>query len=213
VFGRTPVLEALRDGRLDVDKIVVATDAGRSVSDVVAEARRRGVRVEHASPTRVKYLAGNGRHDQGIVADVVAPRMRPLPDWLDGVRGRSAVFVLDGVTNPANVGMILRTATAAGLDGVVVPRAGSPRIGPLVIKAPAGVALSAPILTTGPAAEAVTALRGYGFTCYGLAARAQVSLFEADLSDRSALVLGGESSGLSVEVDVPVSIPMRGGVE
>src|SRR5205814_2319382 len=94
----------------------------------------------------------------------------------------------------------LRDGRLGGDEIVVVPRAGSPRIGPLVIKASAGVAFSAPILTTGTAAEAVTALRGYGFTCYGLAARAPVSLFDADLSDRSALVLGGETSGLSVEV-------------
>src|SRR6516162_1888219 len=76
--------------------------------------------------------------------------------------GPLAVLVLDGLTNPANVGMIIRTAAAAGLDGVVLPRSGSPEMGPLVVKASAGVALWATVLGAPEPAAAVTALAGAG---------------------------------------------------
>jgi 23S rRNA (guanosine2251-2'-O)-methyltransferase len=159
-------------------------------------------------------LAGNGKQDQGVVADIAAPRMARLDEFLDR-RGRrpTTVFLLDGVTNPSNVGMILRSATAAGIDGVVLPRAGTPHVGPLVIKASAGVAFAAPILNAPTAAHAARALRGHGFTVYGLAAGAHRSLFRTELARRAALVLGGETHGLTVETDVQLRIPMRGGVE
>jgi 23S rRNA (guanosine2251-2'-O)-methyltransferase len=215
IYGRMPVLEALGDRSLPIDKVIIAYNAsGRSVDDIVHAARRRNIPVEEASPARVKLLAGNGRHDQGVVADVVARRMMPLEDFLDKRADRpTTVFLLDGITNPSNVGMILRTASGAGVDGVVLPRQGSPHVGPLVIKASAGVAFRAPILTVGSAAEAAARLRSAGYTLYGLSARAGRSLFEARFAARSALVLGGETSGLSVSTDSDLAIPLHGDVE
>ena len=135
-----------------------------------------------ASPERVKKLAGNGRQDQGVFADVVAPRMRPLDAALDDTTLRS-VLVLDGLTTPANVGMILRTATAAGLDGIVVPRRGVASIDPLVVKASAGVAFRAPILKAFTAGEAVAALKERGFHVVGLDADGDDDLFTAHLPE------------------------------
>jgi 23S rRNA (guanosine2251-2'-O)-methyltransferase len=140
--------------------------------------------------------------------------MARLEEFLDR-RGRrpTTVFLLDGVTNPSNVGMILRSATAAGIDGVVLPRAGTPHVGPLVIKASAGVAFEAPILNAMSAAEAARLLREHGFTVYGLTAQARRSLFHTDLAPRAALVLGGETHGVTISTDRQLRIPMRGGVE
>src|SRR5262245_35802521 len=115
VFGRKPVLEALADRRLDVDKVILADNArGGAAKEIIDAAAARSVRVERASAHRVKVLAGNGKQDQGVLADVIAPRMRRLADALAGKPAR--VLVLDGITTPANVGMILRTATAAGIE-------------------------------------------------------------------------------------------------
>lgn len=216
VYGRKPVLEALGDERLQVDKVMIADTArGSSVSEIVDAASRRGVPIAHASAHRVKVLAGNGKQDQGVLADVVAPRMRRLADALTGPLG--AVLVLDGITTPANVGMILRTATAAGLGGIVVPRRGVASIDPLVIKASAGVAFHAPVLRCGTAAEACTLLRSAGYRLYGLAAASEESIFDASLPPRSAFVLGGETAGVGPEARALVagwlSIPMAGGVE
>jgi 23S rRNA (guanosine2251-2'-O)-methyltransferase len=217
VYGRKPVLEALDDADLRVDKVVLAEGLrGEPVRAILAAARDRGVPVQRASAHRVKVLAGNGRHDQGVLADVVAPRMSPVDDFLDDLVGPAAVLVLDRVTNPANVGMILRSATAAGLHGVLLPRRGVPAIDPLVVKASAGVAFRAPVLRASTAEEGCAALRDAGFGVYGLAAGAP-SLLEAELPDRVALVLGNETDGLSpavrAELDGELAIPMRGGVE
>jgi 23S rRNA (guanosine2251-2'-O)-methyltransferase len=219
VYGRKPVLEALDDDRLRVDKVVLAEGLrGEPVREILAAARARGVPVQRASAHRVKVLAGNGRHDQGVLADVVAPRMAPVEEFLDDLPAGApaAVLVLDAVTNPANVGMLLRSATAAGLDGVLLPRRGVPAIDPLVVKASAGVAFRAPVLRSATAAEGCAALRAGGFAVLGLDAGG-ASLLAAQLPPRVALVLGNETDGLSREVlaecDGTLAIPMHGGVE
>jgi len=215
IYGRMPVLEALNDPTLDVAKLVVANNAsGRSLEDILRTAEKRRVPVERAAPGRVKSLAGNGRHDQGIVADVGAPRMMPLHRFVaDRGTRPTQVFLLDGVTNPSNVGMIIRSVTGAGLDGVILPRQGTPHVGPLVIKASAGVAFHAPIINALSAGEAVSALREAGYRIYGLSARSQSSLFRTDLARRSVFVLGGETTGISVATDVDLSIPLHRAVE
>jgi 23S rRNA (guanosine2251-2'-O)-methyltransferase len=215
IYGRMPVLEALNDSSLRVAKVIIAENSsGRSLDDIVRTAKRRGVVVEWATPNRVKLLAGNGRQDQGVAADIEAPQMLPLRSFLAG-RGRKPtnVFLLDGVTNPSNVGMILRTVTGAGIDGVVLPRVGTPHVGPLVIKASAGVAFNAPIVNAPTAAQAVEQFRDAGYHVYGLSARSRWSVFNADLARRAVYVLGAETGGLSVDTDTDLSIPLRAGVE
>jgi len=213
VYGRNPVIEVLDDPSLVVDKVVLAEGVrGHGIGEIIGLARDRGVPLQRASVERVKKLAGNGRQDQGVFADVVAPRMRPLADALDDVTLRR-VLLLDGITTPANVGMILRTATAAGIDGVVVPRRGVASIDPLVVKASAGVAFRAPILKV----AAAQALAAAGFHLLGLAADGPSSLFEATWPEHVAFVLGSETAGVGANVAEHVrswvSIPMAGGVE
>jgi 23S rRNA (guanosine2251-2'-O)-methyltransferase len=219
IYGRKPVLEALGDHALRVDKVILAEDArGGPVREILDAARDRGVPVQRASAHRVKVLAGNGRHDQGVLADVVAPRMAPIAEFLEDLRpgAPAAVLVLDRLTNPANVGMILRSATAAGLDGVLLARRGLPAIDPLVVKASAGIAFRAPVLRSGTVEEGCAALAEAEFRLYGLDARGD-SLLDAGLPDRVALVLGNETEGLSASVrpllDGLLAIPMHGGVE
>ena len=208
VYGRKPVQEALDDADLRVDKVVLADDAhGPAVREILDAAAGRGVPVRRAPAHRVKVLAGNGRHDQGVLADVVAPRMQPVDEFLlDLGNDPGAVLVLDRVTNPANVGMVLRSATAAGLDGVLLPRRGAPAIDPLVVKASAGVAFRVNLF-------------GFNFTdgVEYKGVSAGESLLEAELPRRVALVLGNETDGLSPAVrelcDGLLAIPMEGGVE
>jgi 23S rRNA (guanosine2251-2'-O)-methyltransferase len=219
VYGRMPVLEVLDDRALQVDKVVVAEGSGGdNLRRIVDLAGRRGVPVQRASAQRVKLLAGNGKHDQGVVADVVAPRLGALTDRLaSGVPLVGGVLVLDGVTNPANVGMVLRTATAAGFAAVVLPRVGSPSVDPLVIKASAGVAFHAPILRCPTALEGVTALRAVGARVLGLAGAGGRPLYGEAFPPDVVFVLGNETTGVSPAVgalvDAWVTIPMAGGVD
>lgn len=216
VYGRKPVHEALADPTLTVDKVVLAdTVRGEAERRVLAAAARRGVPVSRASAHRVKVLAGNGKQDQGVAADVLARRMRPLAAALREQPG--SVLLLDGITTPANVGMILRSATAAGMDGIVLPRRGVAGIDPLVIKASAGVAFHAPVLRAGTAGEAAETLHAHGYPLYGLAASGSGSLFETCLPRPAAYVLGGENAGLGEQVrariDAWLAIPLAAGVE
>ena len=212
------MLEALTDERITVDKVLLASNA--RADEIVAAARNRGVTLQRVSPAQVTRLSRNGRHDQGAAADVVAPAMRPLADFLaDSTRRLGPVLLLDGITNPANVGMILRTATAAGLAGIVVPKFGVAELGPLVVKASAGVAFSAPILRTERPELAARELRAAGYRLFGLSGAKGTSVFEADLDPGlpRVFVLGNESDGISPavgdQVDDWVTIPLAGGVE
>jgi 23S rRNA (guanosine2251-2'-O)-methyltransferase len=217
VYGRKPVLEALDDPALTVDKVVLADTArGAAAHEIIDAARSRGVQVQRATAQRVKVLAGNGKQDQGVLADVVAPRMKPLALALEE-GGLRSVLVLDGITTPANVGMILRTATAAGIDGIVVPRRGVASIDPLVVKASAGVAFRAPVLRCGTSAEASALLRASGFPLHALDSHASDTIYSASFSSRAAFVLGSETSGITDDVRPHItswlSIPMAAGVE
>jgi 23S rRNA (guanosine2251-2'-O)-methyltransferase len=215
VFGRRPVLEALEDEGLTVAKVLVADNArSPEIDEIVRLAARRGIECRRSSPREVTRVSRNGRQDQGVVADVEAPAMGPLEGWLAAAPPAATAVVLDGITNPQNVGLILRTATAAGVDGIVVPTAGVADLGPLVVKASAGVAFRAPIVRARSASAAVDELRGAGFRVYGLDADADRSLYDHQpFADRSAFVLGGEHQGLTVAVDERVAIPMAGDVE
>ncbi|QNE20690.1 RNA methyltransferase [Kribbella qitaiheensis] len=215
IFGRKPVLEALNDPNLSVAKVVVADNAtGQSLNEILRAADRSGTPVQRATPSRVQWLAGNSKHDQGVVADINAPRMTPLQNFVRDRGNRpTKVFLLDGVTNPGNVGMILRTATGAGFDGVILPRAGTPHVGPLVIKASAGIAFQAPIVNAPTAKAAVDELRAAGYRIYGLSSHSSQSLFKASLEPRSVFVLGGETNGISVSTDEDLLIPLFNGVE
>ncbi|MER7081237.1 23S rRNA (guanosine2251-2'-O)-methyltransferase [Saccharopolyspora antimicrobica] len=219
VYGRKPVLEALADRDLRVDKVVLAEGLrGPVIEEIKEAAADRAVRVQRASAHRVKVLAGNGRHDQGVLADVVARKMRPLSDALeDPAKAPGTILLLDGLTTPANVGMILRTATAAGIDGIVVPHRGVAGLDPLVIKASAGVAFHAPVLRSRTAGEAAEMLSDAGYPLYALEADATDTIYNTDFGSRAVFVLGSETAGLSEEVQSriaqPLAIPMAGDVE
>jgi 23S rRNA (guanosine2251-2'-O)-methyltransferase len=218
LYGRMPVLEALQDSRALVSRVVIAHRAqGDAIDRIVAAAAQRQVPVEWTDPASVTRMSRNGRHDQGVVADVTSPGLHELDGWLADRVGPLALLVLDGVTNPANVGMIIRTATASGLDGVVLPRAGSPDVGPLVVKASAGVALSATVLRAASVIDAARSLTRAGVTLVGLTASADTDIWQVPLPERVGFVLGNETTGVSPEVSALVgrwcAIPLVAGVE
>lgn len=222
VFGRKPVLEALADPALTVTKVFVQHgQGGAPIEAILQAARAADVEVERVGEAFVTALTRAPSQHQGVAADVAAPQMTDLAGFLERHRGgrayACAVLVVDGVSNPANLGMILRSAAGAGLDGIVVPRRGTADLGPLVIKASAGVAFAAPVVRCDTSTEAVQALVEARFEVVGLDATAAESLFDAHLGERCAFVLGNETDGLSAEVAAlvtrRVAIPLAAGVE
>ncbi len=221
VMGRKPVIEALHDQSLRFDKILLSSRAqGPEIETIKGMAASRKVAVEFVDEAKVTAVARSARHHQGVVADIAAPAMQTLHEFCEqrrrGKDWACSLLLLDHVHNPANVGMILRSATAAGIDGVIVPHKGTADIGPVAIKASAGVAFRSPIIRCETVDEALGLLNEHRFELLGLDARGD-SLFTADLPERAAYVIGNESAGLSDSVSATcesfLSIPLENSVE
>jgi 23S rRNA (guanosine2251-2'-O)-methyltransferase len=226
VYGRKAVLEALQDPSLDCRTLHLASSnrSGGVLRDMRREADRRDVAVREHSREALARISRNGRQDQGVALDVFCRAMRDLDDYLaelphtkkDTVPQR--LLALDGVTNPQNMGMVIRSAAAAGISGILYADRGNPALGPLVIKASAGTVFRAPLLRCVSVADAVAILRERNFQLYRLQAGGERDLFTPDpFAARSVFVLGGESDGLSPALrgmaGEDIAIPMANGVE
>ena len=221
IYGRKSVLECLRDSRLDCHCLHLA--ASNRQSGIVRELRElaegRGIPVKEHSREALARISRNGRQDQGVAADIICPAFRSVTDYLSTLDDRKPqrLLALDGVTNPQNAGMIIRSAAAAGVAGLLYPERGTAGLGPLVIKASAGTVYRAPLLRCENLAPALSACREQGFRIYCLDGTGGTSLFTAPPDARAVYVLGSESEGVSKTVrdmaDQSLAIPMASGVE
>ena len=218
LHGRKPVLEALMSGEEIAQLHISKKATGEVVQKIKQLAAENGVSVEIVSENRVAALTRSGQH-QGVAADIRAKKMQALSSFLPQRNGRdheTVLLLLDGIHNPSNLGMILRTATAAGLDGIVVPEKGTASINPVAIKASAGTAFKAPILRVDSAFNAVNQLVNERFEILSLGMSGD-NIFETDLPKRVVLVLGNETIGISKEVlsfcTRTISIPLQNGIE
>ena len=214
VEGRHAVLELLKARRRPIHKIFVAD--GQDPSDVLdaieREAQRQRVPVQVVSMTRLDREARTEGH-QGVMA--IASRLETVS--LDDLLENSNPFLLvcDGVTDPRNLGAMLRSADGAGVTGVVVPRHRSARISPTVTKTAAGAVEYLNFCDVGGVPTAIDQLNKSGVLTVGLAGEATGSLYDLDLgSTPVALVVGGEEKGLAPltrkRCAAVVSIPQLG---
>lgn len=221
LYGRKPVLEALRDTRLECRTLHLA-DSNRSggiLRQIVEAAEHRAVPVTSHSRIELSRISRNGRQDQGVALDVFCPAFDSLDAWLDRLPDQppQRLLVLDGISNPQNLGMIVRSAAAGAIDGLVWSPRGNASLGPLVIKASAGTLYRAPLLRCTDTAIGAKACRARGIQLCALTAAAPLSLFDFQPRGHCAFMLGNETDGLSPAVaalaDTGLSIPMRNGVE
>jgi len=218
VEGRRPVLEALRAGR-PLRKLLVAHSHPSSgpLHDLISEARRRGIPVQDVPPAVIDRLA-HTRAPQGVIAYVAAHATVDVDDLLALARTRGEapfVLLLDGVTDPGNLGAILRSAEAAGAHGVVIPRHRAAGLTPVVAAASAGAIEHVRVAQTSNLTNAMERLKAEGVWVIGAdPAATAMSIYEAQLRPPLALVVGGEGRGLSRLVrercDLLVRIPMHG---
>ena len=217
LYGRKPAMEALEDTSLTIHCLHLA-DSNRPngiIAQIIKEAEQRGISIRYHDRQALSRISKNGKQDQGVALDVVCPNFMSLEAFMDLPEKPRSVLALDGVTNPQNVGMIIRSAVAAGVDGLLYPKRGIASLGPLVIKASAGNVFRAPIIRCDSTAAAVTALRAKGYQVATLEASAATSLFEFKSAGNLVCVLGGESDGIGQEVaalaDTRLTIPMANG--
>lgn len=222
VFGRRAVLEALASPGVMVLRLASARQPPDFRAALAASCAARRVTVESVSETEVSRLSGEPRYDQGVVALIrltTVGEAEPFVQALAGPRSRepARVLALDGVTNPQNVGMVVRSAAAAGMTAILWPRAGMPWINGLIIKSSASTIYRLPVVRCHTLAEGLYTLKGAGFSVLALCADSRDSLFSEAVPHRACFVIGGETTGVSDEVldlaDRRLSIPMAPGVE
>ncbi len=213
IYGINPVLEALRAGR--VTEVRVGERDGGRLPEVLALARDQGVRVRRVPVEALERASQRGVH-QGVVADIDDAPSYSIDDLVRGAAGTPLLVVLDGIEDPHNLGAILRTADAAGVDGVVRQTRRSAALAGAAAKASAGAVAHVRIAEVVNIARALDELKEAGVWTVGLAAEAGTPYDAVDFTVPSAIVLGGEGSGLRRLVrercDFLAVIPMRGRV-
>ena len=191
------------------------------VKAIIDAARKDGIEIQAANRARLAQMSGEERH-QGVIAEVIRSTamdeagLRTLVEArLEAADGKPLLLlVLDGVQDPHNLGACMRTADAAGVDAIVVPRHGAASLGPTVSKVASGAAEQLPFATVGNLNRVLGWLADYGVRAIGTSDKADSSLFDADLSGPLAFVMGREHTGLSKGIasrcDTLVSLPMEG---
>ena len=214
IYGINPVLEALRAKR--ATSIRVSTRADDRVARLVRMAEQQGVAVRSVKAEELDRLSHGGVH-QGVAADVRDQLSLSVEDLVAKAAGPPLIVVLDGIEDPHNVGAILRTADAAGANGVVRQSRRAAPLGGAAAKASAGAVAHVRIAEVVNIARALETLKQAGVWTVGLAGRADKGYDEIDLTLPTAFVVGAEGAGLRRLVrercDWLVSIPMAGHVD
>ena len=200
VYGVNPVIEALRAHPEEVVRVLVerGRDGRRShgAEKAALEASGAGVRVEDVPHGELHRRAKGGVH-QGVGAELAEFKYAELEDLIEAGAGKRAfLLVLDGVTDPQNLGALVRSAHALGAHGVVLPRDRAAGVTPAVFKAAAGALEHCPVARVTNLARALDQLKEAGVWTVALAADGERELGEIDLTTPIALVLGSEGSGV-----------------
>ncbi|WGL17750.1 RNA methyltransferase [Microbulbifer bruguierae] len=220
IYGRKPVLEALEDPSLPVHKLHLAESNRKDafISRIEALAETRNIEIAHWDRKGLSRISKNARQDQGVALDLALPRYGTAEAFLEENRdGRYELLALDGITNPQNLGMIIRSACAGGIDGILLPRKGCAQIDPLVIKASVGTLFKTRILRCDQLAPVLVKFAERGARVCALSSHASDTLRTIDDAAPNIFVLGNETHGVSPAVDNACTnrlrIPMQNGVE
>lgn len=218
IEGRNAVLEALRAGT-PLKRVVLAAGlpADRALDEISRLAAERGVRVDVVPRRELDRASERGAH-QGVLAEAEAFRFAQLEDVVSACEGdeRALIVVLDHVTDPGNLGAIVRTAEVAGAAAVVVPNRRSAAVTPAAYKAAAGAFAYLPLVQEPNVARVLERLKQAGFWVAGASEKARDLVWDAPLEGRIALVMGSEGEGLArltrERCDFLVRLPQAGRV-
>ncbi|HWW60968.1 MAG TPA: 23S rRNA (guanosine(2251)-2'-O)-methyltransferase RlmB [Thermoanaerobaculia bacterium] len=214
VYGANPVLEAIRSHPKRVRYVGISREQSARLQRIVTEASNAGVAVRQLPASQIDRLAGRGVHN-GVVADVAATALVDF-DEVIAREETQFVLILDGITDPQNLGAILRVAEGFGVNLVVLPEHESAGLTPVVVKASAGATEWVPIAQVTNLARTIETLKERGYWVYAAGADGDAPA-KIDFRGKVAVVLGSEGKGIRRNVlehcDRVVTIPMRGHVE
>ncbi|MBQ5316222.1 MAG: 23S rRNA (guanosine(2251)-2'-O)-methyltransferase RlmB [Oscillospiraceae bacterium] len=214
IVGRNPVMEALKSGKA-IDIIYTDPDAGGSISSITRIAKERGIVIKSVSSAKLSQMCAGASH-QGVIASGACAEYVSVEDILAvSARKGTAPFIIicDEIEDPHNLGAIIRTAEAAGADGIIVPKRRSASLNATVYKTSAGAASWLPVARVANIPQTIDTLKQNGIWIFGTDAAGE-SYTKADLTCPAALVIGSEGFGMGRLVrekcDYLVSLPMLG---
>ena len=218
IEGRNAVIEALRAGRI-IDKIFIQKgDTDKTLGHIASRAREAGIVVVDADKRKLDNMSRTHSH-QGVIALTALREYCTVQDILNIAEERGEppfVIVCDEISDPHNLGAIIRTAEAVGVHGIVIPKRRSAGVTSIVDKTSAGAVEHMAVARVANLTSAIKELKDAGLWVYGTAADGSTSMWETDLTGPICLVIGSEGDGMGRLVrencDFLVSIPMKGKV-
>jgi len=218
IYGRNAVLEALEDRTLTIHKLHFS-DSNKSVAQLdkmVTLAKKRDIEIAYHDKKALSRISKNAKQDQGVALDIVLEKSLTQEEFLSQ-NSSFRVLALDGIHNPQNLGMIIRSATAGDIDAILLPTKNSAQISPLVIKASVGTLFKMPIIKVKNLAKSLEEFKKASSSIYTLSSHVKKSYKDEEYGEKTVFVLGNESEGVSKEVEAlstaSIAIPMRRGVE
>ncbi|MBN2332953.1 MAG: 23S rRNA (guanosine(2251)-2'-O)-methyltransferase RlmB [Deltaproteobacteria bacterium] len=221
IFGINAVNELLQSGNRDVEVFYCEESAGKRIKVLESLARRQGLLIKHLPKAALSRLAGVDRH-QGVAVSVAQFNYSPLAALLPSAAVQRhplpAILALDGVTDPQNLGAILRTAAAAGVAGVIIPERRAAGITPVVARIASGGLEYVKICRVTNLVTALQQCREQGYWIAGTVTAAEgLSVYQADLCRPLVIVVGSEAKGMRPLVrrtcDLLLTIPLRTSIE
>ena len=216
IEGRNAVIEALRAGT-PIDKIYIAkgeTDA--ALGHLAAKAREQGIAIVDCDRRKLDGMSVTHSH-QGVIAVAAVREYATVDDILNAAREKGEaplIVVFDELSDPHNLGAVIRTAECAGAHGVIIPKRRSAGLTAVVAKTSAGAVSHVPVARVANLTACLKELKEEGVWVFGTAADARQTIYQADLKGPAAIVIGSEGDGMSRLVretcDVLLSIPMKG---
>ena len=216
IEGRNAVIEALRAGAT-IDKVYIArgeTDA--TLGHIASKARQAGAVVVEADRRKLDAMSSTHAH-QGVIAAAAVREYADVEDILAAARERGEaplIVVCDELSDPHNLGAVIRTAECAGAHGVIIPKRRSAGLTAVVAKTSAGAVAHLPVARVPNLTVCLKELKNQGIWVFGTAADGDTPLYQADLKGPAAIVIGSEGDGMgrlvSQTCDFKVSIPMKG---
>jgi 23S rRNA (guanosine2251-2'-O)-methyltransferase len=215
LYGRNVVVEMLQDKSIEIHKLHMASSnkPDGAIKKILLLAKERGIEISHHDKNALSRISKNAKQDQGVAIDIIAKSYTHAREIhrLNSYR----LIALDGIHNPQNLGMIIRSCAAGYVDGIILPKKNSAKISPLVVKASAGTLFKLPIYFCDRLDEVLRELENADI--YALSLDAKESIYDVKSSEKTVFVLGNESEGVSSEVaqlcNKELIIPMNRGVE
>ena len=218
IYGRNAVLEALQDSNLKIFALHLSKSNKPSdkLEKMVKIAKKRDIEVKYHDKDKLSRISKNRKQDQGVALDIILDNFINLED----LKSKEAynILALDGIENPQNLGLIIRSATAGNIDAIIIPTKGSASlVSPLTIKASVGTIFKMPILQTNSLYQTLKELAIENASIITLDLKAKSSLKDLKRPQKSIFVLGNESRGVSKEINSisnhKIKIEMNRGVE